>query len=537
MTRIRSLIPWVVIAAIFVLWAARITHLAWRMSPAFDEPKHATTGINYLAHGWCCSGRDNTPMVALNAIPLWVAGVLPILDGEQSWLARGLPLTKSPLRWAYFISRLANLVLVAGLLAGLSWSLTRAFGPTTAAIACLIISVEPNLTANGALVSPDFHIAATMTLACLATAELLDRGFSTGRMLFAGMLVGVALLSKYSALTLGLGLPLAALLRPAPSRRLGAVSLLGILSAFVVATLVVMLAYTVPHWLGGLSRVSWPFPGGLRSDTMRASTEPPVDADVRFGFLGGLEQVHRFSSTSPAAYFHGKIGSHSLLFYPALLLLKTPLVLLMLAIPGAWLAWRARATHSAPFVLLVANVVLFVSSMMSGVQLGIRHILPLLPALAVAAALAIVKLRARLPFKVVLVGVLVFTGVRYHPYELSYFNEIASGPEQGWHYFVDSNLDWGQDLYALEEAADELGITLRPFVHSSTMLGLTRREFDPNNPITGWIAVSMTRRSGLHTGYYPNDWALLTALKGRRPAGRVGYSILLYYIPPPRRAS
>ena len=51
MTRMRSPVLWVVIAAILVLWGVRIAHLAWRMSPAFDEPKHAMSGITYLAHG------------------------------------------------------------------------------------------------------------------------------------------------------------------------------------------------------------------------------------------------------------------------------------------------------------------------------------------------------------------------------------------------------------------------------------------------------------------------------------------------------
>jgi hypothetical protein len=266
-------------------------------------------------------------------------------------------------------------------------------------------------------------------------------------------------------------------------------------------------------------------------------TEPPAVADVRFGFFGGLEQVRQFSAAPPRSYFHGRMGRHFLLFYPALLLLKTPLILLMLAIPGAWLAWRARATHSAPFVLLVASGVLFVSSMMSGTQLGLRHILPVLPALGVAAALAIVELPARLPFKVALVGLLAFAGLRYHPFELSYFNELAGGPEQGWHYFVDSNLDWGQDLFALEEASSELGIKPAPFVHSSASLSLAPHSFASSDPITGWIAVSVTRRAGLYPGFYPDDWALLPVLKGRRPVARVGYSIFLFYIPPPRRAS
>src|SRR6266446_178506 len=38
----------------------------------------------------------------------------------------------------------------------------------------------------------------------------------------------------------------------------------------------------------------------------------------------------------------------------------------------------------------------------------------------------------------------------YIPHSLSYFNEIAGGPENGAEHLVDSNLDWGQDLFFLK---------------------------------------------------------------------------------------
>ena len=36
-----------------------------------------------------------------------------------------------------------------------------------------------------------------------------------------------------------------------------------------------------------------------------------------------------------------------------------------------------------------------------------------------------------------------------HPYELTYFNILAGGPEGGRHILADSNLDWGQGLETL----------------------------------------------------------------------------------------
>jgi hypothetical protein len=41
--------------------------------------------------------------------------------------------------------------------------------------------------------------------------------------------------------------------------------------------------------------------------------------------------------------------------------------------------------------------------------------------------------------------------VRSGPHHLSYFNQLAGGPEKGYTHLVDSSLDWGQDLARLRE--------------------------------------------------------------------------------------
>lgn len=41
--------------------------------------------------------------------------------------------------------------------------------------------------------------------------------------------------------------------------------------------------------------------------------------------------------------------------------------------------------------------------------------------------------------------------IKIHPHYLAYFNELAEGPNNGYKYLVDSNMDWGQDLKGLKE--------------------------------------------------------------------------------------
>jgi len=96
---------------------------------------------------------------------------------------------------------------------------------------------------------------------------------------------------------------------------------------------------------------------------------------------------------------------------------------------------------------------------------------------------------------------------------------------------VDSNLDWGQDIYRLQRTVRELGIeTLAADLFSNLHLeahGLRLTPLSLHVPTYGWVAISEHRlRMSERTGDYA--W-----LRYYRPARRIGRSILLYYIPPP----
>lgn len=133
----------------------------------------------------------------------------------------------------------------------------------------------------------------------------------------------------------------------------------------------------------------------------------------------------------------------------------------------------------------------------------------------------------------------------YFPHSLSYFNEIAGGPDNGAAHLVDSNLDWGQDLFFLKKWCGEHP-EARPFYF------FYFGRFDPRdaglefslpcleNPdsVTGCIAVSQTLFTGYsHTvadgvgglAYFDGRDPGLRRLKARaRPIARAGFSILIF---------
>jgi hypothetical protein len=55
----------------------------------------------------------------------------------------------------------------------------------------------------------------------------------------------------------------------------------------------------------------------------------------------------------------------------------------------------------------------------------------------------------------IILGYQAFTGLKAWPDYLSYFNELAGGPDNGYKYLRDSNIDWGEDLPALRDYLSE----------------------------------------------------------------------------------
>jgi hypothetical protein len=86
--------------------------------------------------------------------------------------------------------------------------------------------------------------------------------------------------------------------------------------------------------------------------------------------------------------------------------------------------------------------------------------------------------------------------IRVHPSYLSYFNEVAGGPDGGYRYVTDSNVDWGQDLKRLARFVETRGIQEIYFdqfgaVNPSHYLGSKYRGLAScSQPVKGWVAVS-----------------------------------------------
>jgi hypothetical protein len=292
----------------------------------------------------------------------------------------------------------------------------------------------------------------------------------------------------------------------------------------------------------------------------RALSTTPLPAPALFdGLVALCAQNAPGRSTS---YLLGRVSQDGfLLFFPVAIAVKTPLPLLGLAAAAvASLLRLARAgrghdtvvrweLYAVPWLAAVFVAV----AMPSRINIGVRHVLPIFPLLAILAAWALVaayRARKRKRAVAVLLAAWMFViPFAAGPDHMAWFNALAGRhPEE---VLLESDLDWGQDLLRLEHALAERGVD-RVAIAYWGAADLCRRKLppgpwlEPHTVQSGWIAISETYRRGVAGFYYrdgeycdhakwvgsaapdPTGYAWLDAYE---PVERVGRSILLYKVP------
>jgi tetratricopeptide (TPR) repeat protein len=97
--------------------------------------------------------------------------------------------------------------------------------------------------------------------------------------------------------------------------------------------------------------------------------------------------------------------------------------------------------------------------MATGLNIGVRHVLPVYPFLFILAgwgAAELIAAKRKLVYAVALVlAIGIFSSMRVFPVYLSYANELWGGPANTYRYLSDSNVDWGQQLKSINQYLDQ----------------------------------------------------------------------------------
>lgn len=543
---------WGCLVAALLIYAAQVLNASPQKSAAFDEQYHLTAGYSYLRTGDPRLATTHPPLMGLLAAlallprddiqlpldhPAWEAGDRFLYSDIFLWEANQDP------RGMLETARRPIMVVGGLLLVALYFWARRLLGSAAGCGVLLLACFDPNLLSNSRVVTTDLGLTAFLFIALWQYWRWLERP-TWPALLLAGLAAGLAITAKYTGLFIAPTLVLVALLYPRRGehehygRRL-----LGLLGIGLLALLVVWALFRFT--LGPLSA---PFPA--------------VPVPAPFYWQQFINTFRRIVDLQGARYdfFWGEAGNQGWwAYFPVALAIKTPLPVLILAGAGIIRGLRVHGWRQLSSLGVVP--VLFLALGLSGVlTIGYRHMLPLLPFLILLAGYAIAGVHWRwvAPTKqrlatlavVLLLAWQVGGSLRMFPHQEAFFNELA-GDWYNWsNLLVDSNLDWGQDLPALRQVMDELGIAevnlayfgkavpevygvrYRPlYGYLRFVEGNELSAYNPYTPEPGWYAISATSlRLGL---MQPDTLDLYRYFQSLRPVARAGYSIYLYHVTDP----
>lgn len=461
---IRSRWRYLALIGLLGLYLAQTVLAAPQHSVTFDEQYHLTPGYVYLTQGDLRFHHDQNPPLfeAILTLPLLARSDIHLpLDHPAYRLWGDVYLFSDAFFWhsgndpdsMVYAGRV--MAALTGALLGLLlfvWG-TQLFGELAGWIALFLFVLDPNFIAN-AIPTLDLPLAFTCTLAMFCLWHYLKRPTLLALSL-TGLALGFALATKFLSVMLLPSFFFVLILYPFPSAfRPRPSAFFKRLTAFVI---MILLAWLV-LW------ITYRFQFGPING---AAPSVPVPAPQYFeSFIGMFFK----SSEGRANYLLGEISATGWWDYFIIaFLIKTPIPTLI-AILFAFIRWPWRREWRATSILYLPALFFFIGASLSKLQLGYRYLLPALPCLFLMAGRAFSLIpgearnlaargkpwRARLEIisSAVLAAWLILSAIITYPNHLAYFNEGVGGPNNGYKYLIDSNVDWGQDLPALKKWID-----------------------------------------------------------------------------------
>lgn len=311
-------------------------------------------------------------------------------------------------------------------------------------------------------------------------------------------------------------------------------------------------------------------------------------------YLFGIVRVFQRVAGGNVTYYFGQVSTEGFLsYFPVVFLLKTPLPTLIFIFSAIGIALynffhRFRKnpenqkaslfsrftafvrTHVLESLMLLFIFVYFLTSITGRLNIGLRHLFPVFPFIFILTAKTIfafikklhTRKQTRLAYGIVIAlgSLLILNTLNAYPSYVSYFNFLAGGSKNGYHYVTDSNADWGQDLKRLKNWIEEYNhcaLQADPTKCSAGKYPIVQNELitkirvdyfglaDLNYYLGKYYEPWWGSRRPLETGYYAISTLFLQEsiydtrksdiesyrwLKNKKPYYQVGTSLLIYKI-------
>jgi hypothetical protein len=484
---------------------------------------------------------------------------------------------------------LLSILLIAAS-AGLAWTAAGdRHGPLAAVVTAATLALDPLVLGHGILAKNDVAMALVLVLVAACLRGVV-RGGQTGMRWLAGLLLcsASAPLVKFSGVLVGPVVVIVLVVRALSGREwpIGNLRLTTRTrrTYFAAGTAVAALAVFVALcWACyGFRFAAHPGPERISVSSLLGLTagfdyrarfpdgptppprsftdnwEPPMAVDAAVfayrrqllpeAFLTGFIYTYASSLYRPS-FLLGEIrGTGWWYYFPLAWLFKTPLSLVLLAAGAAVVAAGALGRGRYSAWLIVPPGVFLLAAMTSNLNIGLRHILPVVPFVAIGIGLASAHVAVRWPrgALIALAGLFVCLAAEVVPKaggHIQFFNLAAGGSRGGLRLLSDSNLDWGQDLpalYAYRGRHPDETLYLYRFGHFTDLRPLGAINLAAGDPGDGpgTLAISATLLQGLYVSD-PAAREYLRSLRQTPPRTTLNGTIYLYDVParpplPPR---
>jgi 4-amino-4-deoxy-L-arabinose transferase-like glycosyltransferase len=530
---------WLLPALLALIYVAQCAWFIRTQSLTYDEPVHIAEGLNAWRDGRFEQYNDHPPLARL-----WCT--LPLLDQRWQVEIERLPdafrvtrIAPDPVALAW---RARAMNVLFGLV--LAWSVWRAaerlFSRTAANFALALFAFSPSLIAHFSIAATDG--AATLFIFATAWALVRWRRRPTWRRTVGlGLLLGLLLLAKFSTapmfvlaflwmLPVGLDRVI-----QAPTRwNWGKTA-----AALLLALFVVWAGYFfhVAHLTVRDGTLTATFPN------WNAPIVKPVHRDRNYSLLipageyvEGFRELVRHNRQGQPAFFLGQVSTHGgwKLYYPVVVLLKWPTIVLALSLAGLAIALGSKVRVPPDLWIMTSFPAVYMAmAIFARFNLGDRHVLPMYPFAILFAAVvwewAGCK-RVVAALLILLAALNAADALRYAPGYLSYFTPFVR-PAETFRLLTDSNLDWGQGLLALKDyQRDHPGerISLSYFGSVDPLVyGIQSDLFGGHKGLPGTVIVSATNLSGQYLAE-PEKYRWLLE---RKPVRILDHSLYVFRVP------
>ncbi len=588
-----KLIVGLILAFVFVVSVIN----AWRDSAIFDETAHIPAGYSYLTMHDMRLNPEHPPLLKdLAALPLIFMN-LKFDTTQKFWTTdvNGQWEAGHNLFWQtgndpdqiIFWARIPFVIL--SLIFGLfifKWG-KELSGTLGGLLALTLYAFDPNILGHNHFVTTDLGIAGFMMLSFYYFLKFIKEPVWKN-VAIGGLFLALVQLTKFSSILLlpifGLVAIIYPLVKKIPAKEKNAFLFkLKMLGAYLGKSLVALAFSLIIVWLFYAFN-NYEMPKAKLAETINFYFSPQDTANIKNVYTNkillslnenallrplseyflGIAMVFKRVAGGNGAYFMGQVSSTAFpAYFPAVFAFKEPLVMLFFMLSALLIAFYSNLKNLfnriAPFkdylrhnieVLAMFSFILLYAyiSITGNLNIGFRHLFPILPFAYILTAKVIMdfcKNRKQPATKITFLSIvfifsslLIIETITTFPYYMSYFNQVAGGPKNGYRYATDSNADWGQDLKRLQTFLGEHpeidkirvdyfgGADIKYYIKDQYLSWS-----DSKRPLeAGWYAVSTNFMQGSIYDTTKKDQDSYRWTQKIKPLYQVGTSIFIYYL-------